>query len=117
MIVILPLKHIHLHITEVETSVTIEIVIPILIIAAAPHPSPIHLCPILVLLPQITTIPTMLLVNIEITRQPRDTMREETTTKSLSQSPTQPSTYPTALTGKAIFFPRGTLLWRKLRIW
>lgn len=83
MIVTLPLNHIHLRISEIETT----------IVAAVPHLSPIRLCPILVLL----------LITIDITHQPQDTTREETRTTSLEQSLTQPSIYPTALTGKAVF--------------
>lgn len=109
MIVTLPLNHIHLRIAEIETTIAIEIMImiAITIVADVPHLSPIHLCP----------IPVLLLVIIDITHQPQDTTREETRTKRLEQSLTQLSTYPTALTGKAVFFPSGTLLWINSRTW
>ncbi|EKV05038.1 hypothetical protein PDIG_38660 [Penicillium digitatum PHI26] len=121
--VILLLKRPHLHITEVDTAVTIEIVIAIIIviiiiiIAAVPLPSPTRLCLILALFPQITRIPAMLPITIDVTHQPRNPAREETRTKSPRQSLTQLSTYPTALTGMAIFFLTGTLPWIKLGIW
>ena len=107
MIVTLPLNHIHLRIAEIETTIAIEIMIAITIIAAVPHLSLIRLCPILVLL----------LVTIDITHQPQDTTRAETRTKPLEQSLTQPSTYPTALTGKAVFFPSGTMPWINSKTW
>lgn len=103
MIVTLPLNPIHLRIVEIEATIAIEIMIAIIIIivAAIPHLSPTRLCPILVLL----------LAAIDITHQPQNTTREETRTKPPNQSLTQSSTYPTALTGKAVFFPSGTLPW------
>lgn len=97
----LPLNHIHLRIAEIEATIAIEIMIAINIVADVPHLFPIRLSPILVLL----------LATIDITHQPQNTTREETRTKPPNQSLTQPSTYPTALTGKAVFFPSGTLPW------
>jgi hypothetical protein len=117
MIVTLPLNCTHLRIVGVEPTVAIKIVIVTIIIAAAPHPSPIHLCPTLVLLPQITTLPILLPVTTDIIHQLRNPRREETRTKSLKQTLTQPSTYLTALTGKAVFFLSGILLWINSRIW
>lgn len=111
MIVILPLNYIHLRIPKIETTIAIEIMIMIMIaitiVAAVPHLFPTRLCPILVLI----------LITINITHQPQDTTREETRTKPLEQSPTQPSTYLTALTGKAILFPSATLLSINSRTW
>jgi hypothetical protein len=117
MIVTLPLNRIHLRIAAVEPTVAIEIVIAIIIIAAAPHPSPTHLCPILVLLPQITTHPILLPVTTDIIHQLRNPRTAETRIKSLKQTLTQPSTYLTALMGKAVFFLSGILLWINSRIW
>lgn len=117
MIVTLPLNRTHLRIVEVDPTVAIKIVIVTIIIAVAPHPSPIHLCPTLVLLSQITTLAIQLPVTTDITPQLRNPRREVTRTKSLKQTLTQPSTYLTALTGKAVFFLSGILLWINLRIW